>query len=368
MNVFPNKPASAAIARIRRPIQRLSLVAIPAVLTVILIQPPDVSAADAAKVIVVEGASGQEKYGEQFRAWSDQWREIGKNETADVTVVGPPASGSSTVVREQLESLVKQHSQSESVLWVVLIGHGTFDGKVAKFNVSGPDFTAAELKEWIGTRQTPTVIVNCSSSSSPFIDRLSGPGRIVVTATKSGFELNFTRFGAFFTEALTGNAGDLDKDEQTSLLEAFLYASREVERSYREAGLLATEHALIDDNGDKKGTQSTLYRGIEPGPKATPAVDGNTARQLHLVPSERELNLSPEARGRRDEIESQIRSLKSRKQELSTNEYYQQLESLLLQQAEVYTGRKVISTDATAVEDAADSPEPPPVPEPAAGR
>ena len=33
----------------------------------------------------------------------------------------------------------------EDVVFVVLIGHGTFDGQVAKFNLPGPDMTAADF-------------------------------------------------------------------------------------------------------------------------------------------------------------------------------------------------------------------------------
>jgi hypothetical protein len=52
---------------------------------------------------------------------------------------------------------------------------------------------------------------------------------------------------------MTGEATDLDKDGRVSLAEAFQYARAEVDRYYTSQNLLATEHALLDDNGDGEG-------------------------------------------------------------------------------------------------------------------
>ena len=43
-------------------------------------------------------------------------------------------------------------------------------------------------------------MINCASASGPFINRLSGPNRVVIVATKSGFEMNFSRFGEYLAE------------------------------------------------------------------------------------------------------------------------------------------------------------------------
>ena len=45
------------------------------------------------------------------------------------------------------------------------------------------------------------------------------------------------------------------------MLEAFQYAKAEVARAYEREGLLATEHAMLDDNGDKNGSQDTGGNG-----------------------------------------------------------------------------------------------------------
>ena len=161
---------------------------------------------------------------------------------------------------------------------------------------------------------------------------------MIVTATRSGYEANATRFGGYLAQAMADPAADLDKDGQTSLLEAFLLASREVAQFYKEAGRLATEHALLDDNGDGLGTPADWFQGVRAVKTAAAgkAVDGVRAHQFHLVRSATEQELSPDARSRRDELEAQLSALRARKATLPVDEYYQQLEVILVQIARLY--------------------------------
>jgi hypothetical protein len=184
-------------------------------------------------------------------------------------------------------------------------------------------------------------VINCASASSPFINALSAPGRVIITATRSGNELNTTRFGGYLAKAVADAAADLDKDGQTSLLEAYLFASRQVEQFYKEEGRLATEHALLDDNGDGLGTPASWFRGVRATKTAAngKSVDGVRAHQLNLVRSEVEQELSAEVRTRRDELEKQISDLIARKGTLEVNTYYRQLESLLLETARLYQNK-----------------------------
>ena len=114
--------------------------------------------------------------------------------------------------------------------------------------------------------------MNTSSASGPFVEELSGPGRTIVTATRNGAEQYATLFGGYFVEALTSEAADADKNKRVSVLEAFLFAKAEVAQAYEREGLLATEHALLDDNGDKEGSQ-------DPSPTGK---DGKVAAVLSL--------------------------------------------------------------------------------------
>ncbi len=234
--------------------------------------------------------------------------------------------------------LLAKASTGREPLWIVLIGHGTFDGREAKFNLRGPDFTDVELDQWLTSSKRPVVVINCASASGPFINRLSGRDRIVVTATKSGYELNFARFGQYIAESIDDERADLDKDGQVSLLEAFLTASSRVDEYYRTHSQLATEHALLDDNGDGLGTPSDWFRGIRATRRAKDgaALDGHRAHQIHLVKSDRERQMPADLGRRRDQIELSVAALRDQKDKLGEDVYYRKLEDLMVELARLY--------------------------------
>ena len=103
--------------------------------------------------------------------------------------------------------------------------------------------------------------MNAASASGPFVADLSAPGRTVVTATRNGAEQYATLFGGYFIDALVSDTADSDKNKRVSVLEAFQFAKAEVTKAYEREGLLATEHALLDDNGDKDGSQDPSATG-----------------------------------------------------------------------------------------------------------
>ena len=139
-----------------------------------------------------------------------------------------------------------------------------FDGKIARFNLNGVDFTAKELSQWLSKINSPLAVIDCSASSGPFLAELSGPHRVVITATRTGSERNFAHFGDFLSSAIADTSADLDKDDQTSLFEAYLKANSQLREFYAEAGRLTTEHALLDDNGDRQGTPADWFQGLRP--------------------------------------------------------------------------------------------------------
>ena len=201
-------------------------------------------------VIVAVGAPGQEEFGEDFKKAAQLWSAACEKAGASNVVVGlDPTNEVSDLDKLQL-ALQTEPTNSVQELWLVFIGHGTFDGTEAKFNLRGPDLSATDLAAWLKPFHRRVAIIDCSSSSSPFINALSGPGRAIVTATRNGFEQNYTRFGTYMAGAITDPKADLDKDGETSLLEAFVAASRRVTEFYDAEGRLCSEHALLDDNGD----------------------------------------------------------------------------------------------------------------------
>lgn len=296
-----------------------------------------VGAEDKASVILVTGAPGNEEYKKIFGEWTAQWKDAaGKGEAKFSEAVHAKEKNQKETLAELIQA---ELNQSKSPLWLVLIGHGTFDGKKAKFNLQGPDVSAADLKEWLKDCKRPLAIINCASSSSPFMNALSGENRVIITATRSGFERNFCRLGGFLAKAIGDLEADIDKDGQTSLLEAWLAASRYSAEFYKNENRLSPEHPLLDDNGDGKGTPPDWFRGIRvtkksEDPKLLP--DGLRTHQLHLIPSEEERKLSANQRAERDALDIELAKLRVAKELMEEKIYYSELEKLLQKIGRIY--------------------------------
>ena len=286
-------------------------------------------------LLVVVGLAGAPEHGKTFQKWGATFAEaagrIGVSSERLAYLVDQPAGDDTRVTgratREDIARALDGFAKSagpEDVVFITLIGHGTFDGRTPKFNLQGPDMTPADfdaLLKKLPTRQI--VFVNAASSSGPFIEVLSGPGRTIVTATRSGAEYFTTLFGGYFVDALTSEAADADKNKRISVLEAFRYAKGEVARAYEREGLLATEHALLDDNGDKQGS---------PDPMPT-AADGKMAAALSVGSTEAAVPLPSDPRLRalhleRRELERRVESLRLLKESMPPARYETELEAL----------------------------------------
>jgi hypothetical protein len=281
-------------------------------------------------LILVVGAPGESEYGTNFLEQAQLWQKASAQGHAKTISIGLDDSNSPSDHDRLKQTLEAVAPETPQPLWLVFIGHGTFDGKEARFNLKGPDVSADELADWLKPLRRPLVFIDTSSASAPFLNKLSATNRIIVTATRSGNELNFARFGQFFAQALTNPDSDLDKDGQVSVLEAFLFTSARVAEFYKSDGRLATEHALLDDNGDGLGTPADWFRGVRPvkKPDNAAAVDGRRAQQISLILSQEEQKLPPEIRAKRDAIELAIAHLRDQKPHLPEQQYYQQLDKL----------------------------------------
>lgn len=289
-------------------------------------------------VIVVVGAAGEEEYGESFVKWAASWEEASRRAGAQHVTIGLQTNNP-VPDRERLQlALANEAKEGYTELWLVFLGHGTFDGKEAKFNLRGPDISASELLTWLQPFRRPLAVIDAASSSGPFLNKLSATNRVVITATRSGAEVNYARFGEFLSEAIAKPEADLDKDGQTSLLEAFLMGARQVAEFYSTEGRLATEHALLDDNGDGLGTPPDWFRGVRATKAAKDGapLDGLRAHQFHLIRSGDDLKLSPELRARRAQLEVALSKLRESKKQIPEDDYYAKLEALLLDLARIY--------------------------------
>ena len=293
-------------------------------------------------VVTVLGTAGIKEYEEKFVEVAKGWKEACERGGVRLIAVGNEKKDSKKVDRERLkETISAEIERGTSGLWVVLIGHGTFDGRETKFNVRGPDFTDSDLADWLKPFKGTLVVVNTASSSAPFIKALSGENRVVITATKSANEIFYPHFGEYFAQAVGGlKAADLDNDDQVSLLEAFLYAGHEVKQFFEKEGRIATEHAMLDDNGDQQGVRVEGFEGVlavrseKEEEEARP--DGERAHQIHLAPNELESLIPESLRLRRDELERLVRALRRKRDEMDKEKYYRDLEKLLLEIARIY--------------------------------
>ena len=291
------------------------------------------------KFLLVVGAAGTPEYKSQFEQDAQQWSRLAHDRQMELVTVDSGNGSSEPKQREVLQSaIVDAAKENVAQLWIVLIGHGTSERGTHKFNLVGPDVSSNELAGWLKDVTCSVIVINCSSASAPFLPELSGNDRIVVTATRSGSENNYSRFGTQLANCILDPATDIDHDEEVSLLEAFLAAAANTEKFYREQNRLATEHALIDDNGDKLGTGAEFFRGTRAvkAAQAGKQLDGLRAAQLILHSAQSAPKLSEALQARRAEIEDEINHHRLSKPSPPTDAYWDELERLLLDLADVY--------------------------------
>ncbi|HXE32034.1 MAG TPA: hypothetical protein VN515_09570 [Terriglobales bacterium] len=265
--------------------------------------------------VTVAGLGGEPDYTQRFNADAQSLDKLFRQAApADhvITLIGPAAT------RETLHQALGQvaaAAKPDDDFVLTLIGHGTYDGVEYKFNLPGPDVSAAELAAWcdrIAARRQ--LIVDTSSASGGALAALQSPRRAVVAATKSGTEKNATVFARYWAQALQDPSADLDKNQSISAAEAFAYAQRKVADFYTSQQRLATEHPQ-SSNG-KLLASLTLVRFGQ-------------AQRAYADPAKRALLDQKEA------LESKIDALNYQKDALPDEEYKTQITALLLQLAKL---------------------------------
>lgn len=313
------------------------MIRFPVILLVFTFAFTELSAQPSLRIITVVGTGGTDSFESIFVEAGKRWEEAAEKGGAAFTLIGVGEEDPESSDRDRFKKAIAGATEPE--LWIVLIGHGSFDSRTVKFNLRGPDFTDQELAEWVKAYPGELAVINTASSSGSFIRTLSAPGRIVITATKNEAEVFYTRFGNYFSQAVGGaKEADLDNDDQVSLLESFLYASHETAKFYKDAGRLATEHALLDDNGDSLGSRMEWFEGTTATQLAAKDAepDGDLAAQKVLVKNAFERRLTPGQRTERDDLERAVKTLRREKSSMAEEEYYKQIEPLLLKLARLY--------------------------------
>jgi hypothetical protein len=297
---------------------------------------PRAAAAQERYALIVSGVSGTEKFAASQKAWVSSLQSTLQERlgfSADrITVLSEDATGTSTANRDnvlRVLSALKPRLTADDVLLVVLMGHGTYDGTVAKFNLVGPDMDSREWKTAFDGNPARLVFVNTTSSSFQFVPALSAKNRIVIAATDSAAQKYATLFPQYFIEALDqGAKADNDKNGRLSVWEAFTYASQAVKQAFEKQGTLVTERSVIDDNGDGVGKEAA----------ATTGNDGVLAKTTFLDPLPASTSGNTALAGlekRRITLEAEIEQLKGRKGEMPAGQYEEEFERLAIELAKI---------------------------------
>jgi hypothetical protein len=297
------------------------------------------SAAAQTHVLVVCGLGGEPRYQEAFLQTGLAITTAAEGRLGipaeNVTLLtedpsrNPRVAGRSTK-EEVTKALTAFASDAapRSLIFIVLIGHGSARGDAARINLPGPDLTAADFATLLAPFETQQVVlVNTASASGDWARVLAGPNRVIVTATRSGVERDETFFGRDFATALGSDEADRDKDGRLSVLEVFDFARREVVRSYERSQRLRTEHALLEADGDGKGTMEPVATAGDGAVAAAVFLDAGTAAKV-----------APELAGlaaARDSLEREVVLLRNKKAQMAPDEYDRRLEALLLELARV---------------------------------
>jgi hypothetical protein len=285
--------------------------------------------------LVVAGASGEEQYAKLHREWVDALVGVLRDKfgfpAANVIVLtdtpkaGEMASNAANV-KAAFAKLGPQIKKDDT-LFVMLMGHGSGAGAEAKFNLVGPDLTAAEWNELVAPIAGRIAFVDASSASAGFLKTLAATDRVVVSATNSPAQVYHPTFGKAFIDALTAAGADLDKNERVSIWEAFVFASKQVEEYYQREGKLATEHAMLDDKGDGTGRDASAQ-----------ATTVSLASLTYLDAPAAATSTDPAVQAlidRREALTKQIDDLRRRQPSMPAAEFEQQFEKLAVELAEV---------------------------------
>lgn len=302
-----------------------------AVLVLTFLASTTVAFAQDTHLLVITGAPGDDEHAQNFHKWAttiiQAAKEKGGLSDGTITYLGdkPELDAAHIKARSTRENVEKAFAdiaakaQPADEVIVILIGHGSFDGKIGAFNLPGPDLTTDDYARLLGPVKAQRIVfVNTSSSSGAFLQPLAGPGRTIITSTKTGGERNEPVFAEFFAAAFNDPSADTDRNGRVSMVEAFEYAKSKAVATYTKAGTILTEHATLDDSREGKFA-ATLY--LES--------DKSRADKTAKV-------ANPELRGlleQQQALQTQIDGLKLKKDTMPAPEYDQQMEKLLTELA-----------------------------------
>ena len=281
--------------------------------------------------VTVAGLGGEPDYEQRFTANAMDLDKVLKSATGAHVVTLTWKNSTKAKLSEAIAQVARE-AKPEDDFVLTLVGHGSFDGAEYKFNLVGPDVSAAELAAMCdkvpAKRQ---LIVDTTSASGGAVAALERPGRAVIVATKTGTEKNATVFARYWVEALQDPIADTDKSDSISAMEAFAYADRKTAEFYSTQKRLATEHAEFEDTGKGEAVRSTaVATGRQGSLMSTFTVVRIGAAQAAMNdPAKRDLM------AKKEELEQKVDALKYQKAAMEPGEYKKELTAALVELAKV---------------------------------
>jgi hypothetical protein len=269
------------------------------------------------RALIVVGLSGDSQHETRFRETARAWRgwltgplkfpaggvRVLYGEKGDPDLGAGPATGKA--IADEVAT-IRSSLVPDGRLWVFFLGHANERDDHAYFHLPGPDLSDQELGALFhGIACKEQVFWMTTPGSGWFLAGLSAKGRIVITATTRDQEFNETELPQALVEVsrMASAELDADKDGKVSVWELFVRTSEAVQASFDADMRAPTEHAWLDDDGDKLGSErpdpppadAAKEKGADTKPKAAakdkaaePKLkDGELARKTFLPPIER---------------------------------------------------------------------------------
>ena len=289
------------------------------------------SAQAAPYYVTVAGLGGEPDYEQRFTALAKDLDKLFKAAASDAHVYTFTGADATKAHLSDTLAQIAREAKPEDEFTLILIGHGSYDGEVYKFNLPGPDISGEDLA--ILCDRIPAkrqLIVNTTSASGGSIGALQKAGRVVMAATKTGTEKNATVFARYLVDALRDGSADTDKNETITALEAFVFADRKTAAFYESQKRLATEHPVFEDTGKKEAVRAASAESGEGQLAASFAILRiGSAQKAANDPAKRALL------DKKEEAERKIDLLKYQKAAMSAEDYKKQLSDALLELARV---------------------------------
>ncbi|MEO5915358.1 MAG: hypothetical protein ABIS50_14085 [Luteolibacter sp.] len=176
---------------------------------------------------------------------------------------GPKSAGyAGEATRENILAAVKEIAamtkQSPSIAhWIIFMGHANGIRGGAQVNLPGADLNSMDLAVALAecNEAAPLTFIFTHTASAPFLRPLAAPGRVIITATAPGGMENETEFPASLAESINDRKSDANKDGKLDANEIFLATRERVLKRYQAENLIVRESALLDGDGDGRGTQ-----------------------------------------------------------------------------------------------------------------